>query len=57
MVGDFTTAEADGDFDFVFVFEEADNIFELDVVIADVGGRAQFDFLGLNLFGIFFLLG
>src|SRR5690349_17110151 len=48
LVSHFAATETQRDFRLVAVFEEANEIAELDVVIAIIGTRAEFDFLDLD---------
>ena len=62
LMRDFTPTKAQRDFDLIACFQKAPDIAHLDIEVALVSARAEFDFLGFNNglpglgFGGFFLL-
>src|SRR5262249_49860185 len=45
LVGHFTATETQGDLRLITVFQELDQVAQLDVVVAIIGTRTEFDFL------------
>ena len=48
LVGHFAPSKSHGDFGFVAFFKKANQIAQLDVVVAVIGTRTKLDFLDLN---------